>query len=113
MMSLMPSVIYLNESRIVTRVANFTFIDTESCKTLLDFFEHLKNYKQHTPYSLLHLIVLPRFKVKWAISELQSEAKCEAIDMKMNYCRANKTHFHKKGFALGFVLKIRVLRTRK
>ena len=90
----MPRVIYLNESRIVTRVANFIFIDTESGKTLLDFFEHLKNYKHHTPYSLFHLIVLllydnrsaliPRFKVKWAISELQSEAKCEAIDMKLN-----------------------------
>ena len=49
MMCLMPRVIYLNESRIVTRVANFIFIDTESGKTLLDFFEHLKNYKQHTP----------------------------------------------------------------
>ena len=77
----MPRVTYLNESRIVTSVANFIFIDTESGKPLLDFFEHLKNYKQHTPYSLLHLIVLllydnrstliPRFKVKWAISELQ------------------------------------------
>ena len=120
----MPRVIYLNESRIVTRVTNFIFIDTESGKTLLDFFEHLKDYKEHTRYSLLHLIVLllydnrsalihvPRFKVKWAISELR-EAKCEAIDMKMNYSRANKTHFHKKGFALSFVLKIRVLQTRK
>ena len=123
MMCLMPRVTYLNESRIVTRVANFIFIDTESGKPLLDFFEHLQNYKQHTPYSLLHLIVLllydnrsaliPRFKVKWVISEFQSAAKCEAIDMKMNYSRANKTHFHKKGFTFGFVLKIRVLRTRK
>ena len=123
MMCLMPRVIYLNESRIVTRVANFIFIDTESGKTLLDFFEHLKNYKQHTPYSLFHRIVLllydnrsawiQGFKEKLAISELQSEAKCEAIDMKMNYSRANKTHFHKKGFTFGLVLKIRVLRTRK
>ena len=119
----MPRVIYLNESRIVTRVTNFIFIDTESGKTLLDFFEHLKNYKQHTPYSLFHLTVvllydnrsafIPGFKEKLTISELQSEAKCEAIDMKMNYSRANKTHFHKKVFALSFVLKIRVLRTRK
>ena len=45
----MPRVTYLNESRIVTRVANFIFIDTESGKPLLDFFEHLKNYKQHSP----------------------------------------------------------------
>ena len=91
----MPRVIYLNESRIVTRVANFIFIDTESGKTLMDFFEHLKNYKQHTPHSLLHLIVLllyddrsaliPRFKAKWAITELQSEPKWEAIGMKMNH----------------------------
>ena len=45
----MLRVTYLNESCIVTRVTNFIFIDTESGKTLLDFFEHLKNYKQHTP----------------------------------------------------------------
>ena len=38
----MPRVTYLNESRIVTRVANFIFIDTESGKPLLDFFEHLQ-----------------------------------------------------------------------
>ena len=40
----------------------------------------------------------------------QSEAKCEAIDMKMslNY-DANKTHFHNKGFALSLVLKVRIL----
>ena len=44
----------------------------------------------------------------------KSEAKCEAIDMKMifNY-DANKTHFHKKGFALSLVLKVRFLGTRK
>ena len=31
----------------------------------------------------------------------QSEAKCEAIDMKMSfYSHANKTHFHKKSFPL-------------
>ena len=30
----------------------------------------------------------------------QSEAKCEAIDMNMIfYSHANRTHFHKKGFA--------------
>ena len=34
----------------------------------------------------------------------QSEATCEAIDMKMfSYSQANKTHFHKKGFALNSV----------
>ena len=41
-------------------------------------------------------------------SHLQSEAKCEAIDMKMifNY-DANKTHFHNKGFALSLGLRVR------
>ena len=40
----------------------------------------------------------------------QSKAKCEAIDMEMKfYTHANKTHFHKKGFALCFVFKVRVL----
>ena len=29
------------------------------------------------------------------------------------YCHANKTHFYKKGFALGLVLKVRVSGTRK
>ena len=44
----------------------------------------------------------------------QSEAKCEAIDMKMiSYSHANKTHFHKKGFTLGLVVKVRVFGTRK
>ena len=47
-------------------------------------------------------------------SHSQSEAKCEAIDMKMifNY-DANKTHFHNKGFALSLVLKVRFFGTRK
>ena len=45
---------------------------------------------------------------------LQSEAKCEAIDVKMifNY-DANKTHFHNKGFALNLVLKVSFFGTRK
>ena len=47
-------------------------------------------------------------------SHFQSEAKCEAVDMKMifNY-DANKTHFHNKGFALSLVLKVRFFGTRK
>ena len=47
-------------------------------------------------------------------SHFESEAKCEAIDMKMifNY-DANKTHFHNKGFALSLVLKVRFFGTRK
>ena len=42
----------------------------------------------------------------------QSEAKCEAIDMKMSFI-LNKTRFHKKGFTLNLVLKVRVFGTRK
>ena len=35
----------------------------------------------------------------------QREAKCKAIDTKLIfYSRANKTHLHKKGFALSFIL---------
>ena len=47
-------------------------------------------------------------------SHFQSEAKCEAIDMKMifNY-DANKTHFHNKGFALSLVLKAKFFGTPK
>ena len=47
-------------------------------------------------------------------SHFQSEAKCEAIDVKIifNY-DANKTHFHNNGFALSLVLKVRVFGTRK
>ena len=40
----------------------------------------------------------------------QNEVKCSAFDMKSH---ANKTHFHKKGCALGLILKVRVFRTRK
>ena len=29
------------------------------------------------------------------------------------YCHANKTNFHKKGFTLGLVLRVRVFGTRK
>ena len=46
-------------------------------------------------------------------SHLQGEAKCEAIDMKMIFNDANKTHFHNKGFALSLVLKVRVFGTQK
>ena len=43
----------------------------------------------------------------------QSEAKCESIDMEMIYSYANKTNFHKKGFARSLVLEVRVFGTRK
>ena len=43
----------------------------------------------------------------------QSEAKCEAIEMTATSSHANKTHCHKKGFALMLVLKVRIFGTRK
>ena len=44
----------------------------------------------------------------------QNEVKCSAFDMKMSFhSHANKTHFHKKGCALGLLLKVRVLGTKK
>ena len=44
----------------------------------------------------------------------QNEVKCSAFDLKMIFhSHANKTHFHKKSCALGFILKVRVLGTLK
>ena len=43
-------------------------------------------------------------------SLFQSEAKCEAVDMKMIlFCHANETHYHRKDSAPSLVLKERVL----
>ena len=44
----------------------------------------------------------------------QNEGKCLAFDMEMIFhCRGNKSHFLKKGCALGLILKVRVSGTRK
>ena len=44
----------------------------------------------------------------------QNEVKCSAFDIKMIFnSNANKTHFHKKGFELGLILKMRIFRTQK
>ena len=43
----------------------------------------------------------------------QNEVKCSAVDMEIFHAHANKTHFHKKGYALGLILKARVFGTRK
>ena len=44
----------------------------------------------------------------------QSEAKYKTIDVKTSFnFHRNKTHFHKKGFALSLVFKERVFGTRK
>ena len=46
--------------------------------------------------------------------QFQSEAKWEAFDMKTIFnSYANKSHFHKKGFALSLVLKVRAFETQK
>ena len=39
----------------------------------------------------------------------QNEGRCSAFDMEIIFhSRANKTHFHKKGFAPSLILKVRV-----
>ena len=44
----------------------------------------------------------------------QNEVKCSTFDMKIIFhSHANKTHFHKKGCALGLILKVKVFGTRK
>ena len=44
----------------------------------------------------------------------QNAIKCSALDMEMNvHSHANKTQFHKKGCALGLILKVKVFGTRK
>ena len=44
----------------------------------------------------------------------QNEVKSPAFDMEMIFhSHANKTHFHKKGCALGLILKVRVFGIRK
>ena len=43
----------------------------------------------------------------------QKEVKCSAFDMEMIFhSHVSKTHFHKKGCALGLILKLRVFGTR-
>ena len=43
-----------------------------------------------------------------------NEVKHSAFDMEMTFhLYANKTHFHKKGCALGLILKVRVFGTQK
>ena len=40
------------------------------------------------------------------------EVKCSAFDTEMIFhSHANKTHFHKKGCALGLILKVRIFGT--
>ena len=49
-----------------------------------------------------------------ASSLYQNEEKCSAFDMEMIFhSYVNKTHFHKKGCALGLILKVKVFGTGK
>ena len=80
---------------------------------------HTHYWEQILPFPLLFVISTLHCNINRPFpsskkSHFQSEAKCEAIDMKMifNY-DANKTHFHNKGFALRLVLKVRFFGTRK
>ena len=44
----------------------------------------------------------------------QNEGRCSAFDMEVIFhSYVNKTHFHKKGFAVGVILKVRVFGPRK
>ena len=44
----------------------------------------------------------------------QNEGRCSVFDMEIIFhSHANKTHFHKKGCALGLILKVRVFGTQK
>ena len=51
----------------------------------------------------------------WFVGPLyQNKVKCSAFDMEMIFhSHAHKTHFHKKGCALGLDLKVRVFGTQK
>ena len=53
-------------------------------------------------------VLIGHFRVPGPL--FQNEVKCSAFDMQMIFhSHANKTHFHKKGCALGLILKVRVL----
>ena len=44
----------------------------------------------------------------------QNEVECSAFDVEMIFnSHANKTHFHRKGCALGLILKVRLFGTQK
>jgi len=44
----------------------------------------------------------------------QNEGRCSAFDMEIIFhSHASKIHFHKKGCALGLILKVRVFGTQK
>ena len=61
-----------------------------------------------------YLAFRPRQQLISELPKVQSEAKCEAIDMKIPfYSHANRTHYHMKVFAVSLVLKVKDFETRK
>ena len=88
------------------------------CMRSIDFSKtfttvtYSKTIASHVNYTWKNLLYRPFPSCPKPL--FQSEAKCEAIDMKMSfYFHAHKTHFHKKGFVLSFVLKVRAFGTQK
>ena len=61
---------------------------------------------QNSP--IMHFNTTPTQSQPTSKPLFQSEAKCEAIDS-----HANKSHFHKTGFALGLFFKMRAIGTKK
>ena len=48
------------------------------------------------------------------VPQYQNEVKCSTFDMEMIFhSHTNKSHFHKKGCALGLILMVRVFGTRE
>ena len=67
-----------------------------------------------TVISPIMALVIGYFRVPPGLCIKTRLLKCSAFDMEMIFhSHANKTHFHKKGCALGLFLKVRVYGTRK
>ena len=76
-------------------------------------YHRMSGYNSVVPVFNLHFFINGPISIFFK-PLFQSEAKCEAIDMKTNfYSQANKTHFHNKGFVLSLVLKVAVFGTWK
>ena len=72
----------------------------------------MSGYNSVVPVFNLHIYIIGQFRVSSSLC--LSEAKCEAIDIKMIfYSHANKTHVHNKCFVLNLVLKVGVFGTWK
>ena len=72
---------------------------------------------KHTPHNAIHEFIIQKLNRPFPSFRAplnQNEVKCSAFDVEeIFYSQANKTHFHKKGCALGLILKVGVFGTRK